>query len=82
MDRENTGAPVIEGLASVYPNKYVHDMKAAPWPQILKLLGKGGDCVMIDLLLDCGIFLSVKSGRGNYYQISGTSSAMKYSFCY
>ena len=27
--------------------------------------------VMIDLILDCGIFIPVGSGHGNYYQLSG-----------
>jgi telomerase reverse transcriptase len=46
-------------------------MKEAPWPQVLVLLGKEGERAMIDLILDCGIFLPVKNGRGNYHQISG-----------
>ena len=46
-------------------------MKAAPWPQVLALMGKEGERTMIDLLLDCGIFLPLESGRGNYHQLSG-----------
>lgn len=51
-------------------------MKRAPWPQLLQLLGKSGESVMINLLLDCSIFLPVESGQGNYYQLSGKESAM------
>jgi hypothetical protein len=29
---------------------------------------------MIDMLIDCGIFLPVEGGRDNYYQISGKGS--------
>jgi hypothetical protein len=34
-------------------------------------MGKEGERAMIDLLLDCGIFLPVENGRGNYRQLSG-----------
>lgn len=61
----------IPGVVSTYPNHLVTTMKSTPWPQILKLLGKEGETVMIDLLLDCGIFPSVESGCGNYFQLSG-----------
>ena len=36
------------------------------------LLGKEGDRIMLDLLVDCAIFRSVKAGKGNLYQLSGT----------
>lgn len=61
----------IPGVHSVYPNSHVTSMKAAPWPQVLALMGKEGERTMIDLLLDCGIFLPLESGRGNYHQLSG-----------
>lgn len=48
-------------------------MKQAPWPQLLQLLGKSGEFMMINLLLDCSIFLNVEAGHGNYYQLSGKS---------
>lgn len=51
-------------------------MKAEPWPQVLGLMGKEGERAMIDLLLDCGIFLVVGSGRGTYHQMSGKSNAL------
>ena len=46
-------------------------MKAWPWPRVLALLGKEGEKAMIDLILDCGIFVAVGSGLGTYYQLSG-----------
>jgi telomerase reverse transcriptase len=52
-------------------------MKADPWPHILGLMGKEGERAMIDLLLDCGIFLVVGSGRGTYHQLSGESDTLK-----
>ncbi|KAK4105507.1 hypothetical protein N658DRAFT_122296 [Parathielavia hyrcaniae] len=46
----------IPGLYSAYPNQHVQMLKAWPWPQLLMLLGKGRERIMIDLLLDCAIF--------------------------
>lgn len=31
---------------------------------------------MINLLLDCCVFLRVEAGQGNYYQLSGISSRL------
>ncbi|XP_014554463.1 hypothetical protein COCVIDRAFT_104862, partial [Bipolaris victoriae FI3] len=33
--------------------------------------GQSGDRIMMDLLLDCAIFLPVEANMGNYYQLSG-----------
>lgn len=74
MDTDNATLSAIRRLVPVYPNKHYNELKVNPWPQVLGLLGKGGDCVMIDLLADCGIFLAVADGRGNYCQISGMYS--------
>lgn len=46
-------------------------MKQTPWPQLLSLLGKSGESMMINMLLDCAIFVPVEAGQGNYYQLSG-----------
>lgn len=35
------------------------------------LLGKSGEQIMIDLLIDTAIFLPVRAGHGNMYQLSG-----------
>lgn len=43
----------------------------APWPELLVLLGKAGERIMIDLLLDCGVFVAVSAGTGNMWQLSG-----------
>ncbi|KAI0136574.1 hypothetical protein BJ170DRAFT_18292 [Xylariales sp. AK1849] len=63
--------PTIPGIFSLYPNPQVEALKQAPWPQLLKLIGKCGDRIMMDLLVDCAVFVSVKAGQGNYCQISG-----------
>ncbi|XMA14564.1 hypothetical protein WAI453_007355 [Rhynchosporium graminicola] len=67
---ENAGS-AIPGVTSTYPNSHVTEMKAKPWPQILMLLGKEGEKAMIDLILDCGIFLAVKDSHGSFNQLSG-----------
>ena len=62
----------IHGIVSHFPNGHVGTMKNETWADVLGLLGKGDDWIMRDLILDCGIFVSVDSGKGNYYQLSGT----------
>lgn len=61
----------IYGTVSHYPNSHVSTMKNETWTDVFGLLGKGGDWIMRDLVLDCGVFVLVDSGRGNYYQLSG-----------
>ena len=61
----------IPGLTSHYPNNNVSILKSAGWMQIHGLLGKEGDRIMLDLILDCGIFIKVDSGQSNFYQLSG-----------
>ncbi|KAL2072875.1 hypothetical protein VTL71DRAFT_12218 [Oculimacula yallundae] len=67
---DNAGSS-IPGIISTYPNSHVTEMKARPWPQILMLLGKDGEKGMIDLVLDCGIFLAVENSHGAFNQLSG-----------
>lgn len=69
----------IPGIFSIYENQRVKILKESPWPELLKLLGQSGDRIMISMLLNCAVFLSVKSGQGNYYQISGLSSLFRVS---
>ncbi|OAF54483.2 hypothetical protein VC83_09002 [Pseudogymnoascus destructans] len=71
MDANNATLFAVRRLVPVYPNKHFNELKVDPWPQVLGLLGKGGDRVMIDLFVDCGIFLAASNGRGNYFQICG-----------
>jgi telomerase reverse transcriptase len=46
-------------------------MSDGPWQTLLDVLGKDGDKVMLDLILHCGIYLPIPSGRNNLYQLSG-----------
>lgn len=62
---------VIPGLEVRFPNHRVKALKEDPWPQLLLLLGKEGERIMIDLLIDCAVFEPVKAGRDNLYQLCG-----------
>ncbi|RYP70145.1 hypothetical protein DL771_005657 [Monosporascus sp. 5C6A] len=61
----------IPGLFALHPNPHVDMLKRVPWPQLLLLLGQPGERIMMDLLLDCAIFVPVNAGTNNYCQISG-----------
>lgn len=63
----------IPGVVSIHPNHHVASMKSWPWPQVLALFGKQGEMMMVDLILDCGIFVLVENTYGSYYQLSGES---------
>ena len=62
----------IPGIVSHYPNSNVSTLKSAIWNDALNLLGKESEQVMLDMIIQCGIFVKVESGKGNFYQLSGT----------
>lgn len=76
IERDKNPTSAIPGVVSVYPNQYVMSLKGQPWLDVLGLLGNDGQRIMIDLILDCGIFIPVQSGHGNYYQLSGKSCCL------
>lgn len=61
----------IPGIFSVFENANATALCTGPWPQVLALLGQAGERIMIDLLIDCSIFLRVEAGYNNYHQING-----------
>ena len=61
----------IPGIVSHYPNSNVSILKGAEWNDVLNLLGKDGEKVMLDMIMRCGIFVMVGNGRGNFFQLSG-----------
>lgn len=63
----------IPGVFSVFDNANAAALREDPWPQVLALLGQAGERIMIDLLIDCAIFLRLSVGYNNYYQINGTA---------
>jgi telomerase reverse transcriptase len=70
----NNNSSHIPGLYEVQPNDNARALKAEPWPQLLALLGKSGEAIMLDLLVDSAIFVPVESGIGNYHQLCGESA--------
>ncbi|CAK3842412.1 Telomerase reverse transcriptase [Lecanosticta acicola] len=60
----------IPGIYSSGPNEHVQTLKQHPWNAIPTLLGKGAERVMVDLLLDCGVFMPVIESS-NLIQLSG-----------
>ena len=61
----------IPGIVSYYPNTNVQALKGSSWTEVLALLGQEGDRILLDLFLDCGIFVACDEGLDNYYQLSG-----------
>ena len=61
----------IPGIVSHYPNSNVSILKSTVWHDVLHLLGKEGEQVMLDVIMHCAIFSTVTRGRGNFCQLSG-----------
>ena len=70
-DAEQETLSGIQGIASHFPNSHVGTLKRRPWSDLPNLLGKDGEQIMLDLLLECAVYAEVGSGQGNYYQLSG-----------
>ena len=70
--RDHCAASGIPGLVSLYPNDHVATIKGALWSRLLEVLGREGEHIMLDLILGCGIYIPLKSGKDNYYQLSGS----------
>lgn len=63
----------IPGLFGQHPlNSRVKALQEPPWPELLFLLGISGRKIMMNLLLDCSIFVNLFAGFQNYYQLTGT----------
>ena len=75
LDDDQCAIAGIPGLVSYYPNSNVDLLKGSAWTAILDLLGKEGDQIMLEVLLDCGMFVAIDEGQGNYYQLSGKTGS-------
>ncbi|KAH6866719.1 hypothetical protein BKA58DRAFT_210337 [Alternaria rosae] len=64
-------SPSIPGLQERLPNSFAKTLKEPVWCRLHALLGQGGDRIIIDMLLECSIFIPVNADTGNYYQLSG-----------
>ncbi|KAG9196339.1 telomerase reverse transcriptase [Alternaria panax] len=69
-NRENPSSS-IPNLQERQPNSYRRTLKEPVWCRLHALLGQGGDRTMIDMLLECSIFIPVNADMGNYCQLSG-----------
>lgn len=63
-------ATAIPGVVCQYPNKFVERLTGPAWCELLSALGRGGDLVMVDLLVDCALFCPC-SGHEGLLQVSG-----------
>ncbi|KAI0898209.1 hypothetical protein F4806DRAFT_350439 [Annulohypoxylon nitens] len=59
------------GLRQIRPNPHFEALREPPWPQLLALMGESGERIMMDMLLDCAIFIAVEAGANNFLQING-----------
>ena len=71
INQDHCAVAGIPGVVSYYPNSNVSTVKGSSWTKVLALLGKEGDRILLDLFLDCGIFVEGDEGHNNYYQLSG-----------
>ncbi len=55
----------------MFPNDHVETMKGPTWVDVMNLLAKNGDRIMIDMIIDCAIFVPLSGAPGNFYQLSG-----------
>lgn len=63
--------PSLSGLVNRHPNSYAEAVKGPVWSALLVALGPGGDRIMIELLMNCGVFASLDGPSGTCYQLSG-----------
>ncbi|KAB2578511.1 Telomerase reverse transcriptase [Lasiodiplodia theobromae] len=63
--------PTMSGIVSRHPNSHVKAVKGPAWSALLVALGHGGDRVMMELLMNCGVFASLNGPSGTCYQLSG-----------
>ncbi|KAJ4301248.1 Telomerase reverse transcriptase [Kalmusia sp. IMI 367209] len=66
-------AHCIPGLSSIYRNTAVETLKGPLWCRLHAILGKTGRLIMMDMLIESGIFSPVEGspGDGNLLQLSG-----------
>jgi hypothetical protein len=68
--------PGIPGIVCQYPNPHIETVTGKPWCKLLSLLGRGGDLIMVDLLLDCGLFVPAMDGIHGFRQLSGKKETL------
>ena len=68
-----SAAPAIPGIISHGPNRFVEQLKSTPWKDLPRALGKQGERIVTDLLLDCAIFVPLGDSGNVLSQICGQS---------
>jgi len=68
---DNVPISSVPGLVERSPNCHVRTLKEPVWCRLHALLGRGGDRMIMNLLLECALFCPVSGGTGNFYQLSG-----------
>ena len=63
----------MPGIVNRYPSSHVKVVKGPAWSALLVALGQGGDRIMMELLMNCGVFASLDGPSGICYQLSGKS---------
>ncbi|OQO08842.1 hypothetical protein B0A48_05732 [Cryoendolithus antarcticus] len=66
--------PAAAGIPGVYlcgPTRFASQLRAPPWTGLCDLLGRGGDRIISELLMYCGLFSPI-NGSSNVMQICGT----------
>lgn len=66
--------PGIPGIVCKHSNAHVETVVSSAWCTLLKILGKGGDIVMVDLLLENCLFVTTNDNAKSLKQFSGMSS--------
>lgn len=71
QDQRGTSSAAIPGVVNLYPNENTRKFKIKPWTEIISVLGRSGDAILRDLLLDCGVFVLIEQGKDNLHQVCG-----------
>ena len=61
----------IPGVARRFPNEHVQTVKGPKWAKFLSMLGREGELLIADLLLNCAIFAPLSESSGSFMQICG-----------
>lgn len=71
-----SAVPGIPGIICQYSNPHIEIVTSLAWCALLALLGRKGDIVMVDLLLECCLFSSASDNSWALQQFSGIHSAL------
>lgn len=67
---EARAVPGVPGVYVTTDNPHVHELKDSSWSSLPGLLGRGAEQILIEMLMDCGLFEPVENSS-NTRQLSG-----------